>query len=928
MSDSLWAATDQQERLQELISNTSGEKEAPLRRDVRSLGVILGDVLRAQVGAEFFDTVERVRTLAIAHRELHQQQSVDPTTPTDESAPLGSAQKLIASLPVSVSYRLARAFATYFELTNLAETNHRKRRRRALLSSAEAKPQPGSFHGTLQRLKNARVSAQQVLDALGELLIMPVFTAHPTEVARRTVLFKRRRIADALERLDRVPLPPRVAAEIEEEIAAEITALWQSDDVRRRQPTVRDEISLGLDYYSTVIIGAIPGLYQEIAYALRDTFGIDQEAFTLPTVVRFGSWIGGDRDGNPHVTPEVTFAALRLARNTILQRYLRAIEELVEKLSTSDLQTEVSPELAQRVAEYSERLQTPDPSPAEKSGHEPYRRLLTHIWRRLRATQEQGNADAYASAQEFRADLALMNDSLRLHTGARIANRYVAPLLRQVETFGFHLHTLDLRQHADLHSSTLEHLRRVVDLQKGVTSESDDSRLVLDTLRMAADVQRAFTAEAMTTHVISGSESADDIRTLVRLTELAGGHVAPLPEKDGPRSQHRLMPVPLFESIADLRAAPEICRSLWSAPDYAPYLDAWGRNQEVMLGYSDSNKDGGMITSTWEIYRAHRALQRLALEHDIKLTLFHGRGGTVGRGGGPTHRSLLAQPSTGFSGLLKLTEQGEVMGWKYSDGVLAERSLELMIAASLEVLLRSRGLAGDPSEDSHWDALMNALSDTAYAAYREGIAENPDIIPYFEQATPVQELALARIGSRPAKRKQTKGIADLRAIPWVFGWMQSRHVVPAWYGVGTALEAIERAEGIDALRNMYRLFTLFNDLVGNVEIGMSKADLTIARLYSELVTDQTVRQRVFTRLAEEFDRTHRMILAVSEQDALLERNPVLARSIRLRNPYVDPLSLVQVDLLRRKRAGERAEWLDYALAATINGIAAGLRNTG
>jgi phosphoenolpyruvate carboxylase len=343
-----------------------------------------------------------------------------------------------------------------------------------------------------------------------------------------------------------------------------------------------------------------------------------------------------------------------------------------------------------------------------------------------------------------------------------------------------------------------------------------------------------------------------------------------------------------------------------------------------MLGYSDSNKDGGMITSTWEIFRAHRALHEVARECNVDLMLFHGRGGTVGRGGGPTHHAILAQPARAFSGKLKLTEQGEVLGWKYSDPVLALRSLELMVAASLEVRVR----AAKAPDDHRWDDPMNALSELAFSCYREQIADNPNTVTYFEQGTPVGELALARIGSRPSKRKKTKGISDLRAIPWVFGWMQSRHVVPAWFAVGTALEHFERAHGLEALRRMYREFPLFNDLIGNVEIGMAKADFTIARLYADLVEPVEVRSKTFGVLAEEFARTHHMIKIVSEQSTLLERNPVLSRSIRLRNPYVDPLSLLQVDLLRRKRAGERGDWLDYALAATINGISAGLRNTG
>ncbi len=413
--------------------------------------------------------------------------------------------------------------------------------------------------------------------------------------------------------------------------------------------------------------------------------------------------------------------------------------------------------------------------------------------------------------------------------------------------------------------------------------------------------------------------------SLVWLAHLSGVRVAASEDGRDPG----LMPVPLFESIEDLRRCPEVCRELWTSEAYAPLLASWGRAQEVMLGYSDSNKDGGMLTSTWEIYKAHRALHRVAAECDVRLRLFHGRGGTVGRGGGPTHRAIVAQPAGAFGGQLKITEQGEVLNWKYSEPVLAERNLELMIAASLEALSRS---AGTPPADElrEWEAALDEMSRDAFDFYRANVAENPDILPYFEEATPVLELEHARIGSRPPRRGERRGLEDLRAIPWVFGWMQSRHVLPAWFGVGHALEKFVGADAARErlLQEMFEGFPLFEDLISNVEIGMAKADFSIAALYAGLVTDGDLRRRVFELVTEEFRRTRRMLLRVSRQSRLLENNQVLARSIRLRNPYVDSLSLIQVELLRRKRAGEERDELNYALAATINGVSAGLRNTG
>ncbi|HEX2190002.1 MAG TPA: phosphoenolpyruvate carboxylase, partial [Longimicrobiaceae bacterium] len=536
---------------------------------------------------------------------------------------------------------------------------------------------------------------------------------------------------------------------------------------------------------------------------------------------------------------------------------------------------------------------------------------------------DPAHPQAYPDAAAFADDLRLIRESLVQNRGDRPARLLLGPLMRKVETFGFHLHTLDVRQHARVHE------RAMAELFGGAGGEdaplpdapSEDTLKLLDTMRAVADLKRTYPPEAIQTYVISGARNVDDVLAVVRLAETSGVRVAGTEDDPG------LMPVPLFESIEDLRNAPVVCRALWTREDYARLLDSWGRRQEVMLGYSDSNKDGGMLTSTWEIYKAHRELHRAARECGVTLRLFHGRGGTVGRGGGPTHRAITSQPPGAFDGEIKITEQGEVLGWKYADPVLAERSLELMVAASLDALARTD--RPDPQREARWEAAMEGMSAAAFGFYREHVADDPDVLAYFQQATPVGELEHARIGSRPARRGETRGLDDLRAIPWVFGWMQSRHVLPGWFGVGHALESFAEEEGGEALlREMMEAFPLFHDLVRNVEMGMAKADLSIARRYADLVEDAALRDRVFGRIVEEFDRTRRMVLRVTGQERLLDENPVLARSIRLRNPYVDPLSLVQVSLLRRKRAGEESEELNYAIAATINGISAGLRNTG
>jgi phosphoenolpyruvate carboxylase len=632
-------------------------------------------------------------------------------------------------------------------------------------------------------------------------------------------------------------------------------------------------------------------------------------------VLRFGSWIGGDRDGNPLVTPACTRDALQIARETILDYYVERVKDLIWQLSPSTYQVPVSSELEAALNSYAATISAPEPNPKRHPPQEVYRRFLDYVLARLvLARDESGNANAYKNAAEFCEDLSLARQSLLANGGERIARSLFDPLLRQVDTFGFHLHTLDVREHASVHKRALLEFANVAENALPPAPSKETVKL-LDSLRVVSDLKREYPSEAIRSYVISGAQSERDVTALVSLAELSGVQVIANGSDPG------VMPVPLFESIEDLRNCPAICRNLWTSHDYARLLDSWGRRQEVMLGYSDSNKDGGMLTSTWEIFKAHRALHRVAAECNVKLTLFHGRGGTVGRGGGPTHHAIIAQPQGAFTGQIKITEQGEVMNWKYSDRVLAERNLELMIAASLEALSRP-GVADLGHEG---EAALEKMSRDAFEFYREKIAENEDVLTYFEEATPVRELEHVRSGSRPTRRSAGRGLGDLRAIPWVFGWMQSRHVVPAWFGVGFALERFAEKS---LLERLVRQFPLFTDLIANVEIGLAKADLAIARLYAGLVSDAMLRERVFGMLFEEFERTTAMVLRLTGQTTLLEQNPVLARSIRLRNPYVDPLSLIQVELLRRKRRGEDTDDLNYALAATINGIAAGLRNTG
>jgi phosphoenolpyruvate carboxylase len=981
---SLWTPERWTDRLTELEATDFDSKQAPLRRDIRSLGALLGQVLREQAGDELFEKVETLRRASIARREAELAGDFEAARARLEEA---RALTRAAAEDPSTAHKLARAFAFYFELINLAETNHRKRRRRGgLLVDGRDTVQRGSMRGTLRRLREAGYTRDSALELLTRICIIPVFTAHPTEVARRSVMFKRRRISDLLEQLDQFATPPAELASLERDLLAEITALWQTDDVRDVRPTVRDEIRMGLDYYESSIFNTIPVLYAEVANALDAEFPLSEvpeesssrtdsnlpledapQTHTgltaLPTLVRFGSWIGGDRDGNPFVTASTTVDSLAMARNLLQSYYLEQLRVLFEQLASSQHQAAISPALRDRLRSYLGHLRRSGPGSNEIIPTEAVRFAIACFTLRLggeppnvmyRNLQLAPDASlsTYANAAEFLDDLQLLRDSLACNRGERLAALHIDPLIMAVRTFGLHLHTLDLRQHARVHAAAVEELSAwqssIANGGLQLPAElSAQTAEVLATFRMLASLKQENPG-AITNYVVSGATCAEDALRVLWLARLGGVHV------EGSFSDPGLQPVLLFESIEDLRNAPAICRELWTSDAFRPLLDAWSGRQEVMLGYSDSNKDGGMIASTWEIWKAHRALHEAARECGVNLRLFHGRGGTVGRGGGPTHRALFAQPVDSFNGELRITEQGEVLNWKYSDVVLAERNLELMIAAALDAVARPDLNAPDRAEgitnthltgaiDPAWEAAFDDLSATSLSYYQQHILEDPDVFEYFEQATPVAELEHARIGSRPAKRgdksaTRQRSLADLRAIPWVFGWMQSRHVVPAYFGVGYALEQLANSSpnGLDLLRQMMRSFPLFIDMIRNVELALAKADFGVAHLYSTLVEDEALRDRVYSLLEEEFARTIRMTLAVTGQETLLERNPVLANSIRLRNPYVDPMSLLQLELLSRKRAEDvnKAEFeqtkaeLDRAITATINGISAGLRNTG
>jgi phosphoenolpyruvate carboxylase len=750
-SKPLWNADDQKARLSELTApSDNSAKDRSLRRDVRSLGALLGRVLVEQSGQDLFDTVEELRQLMIQHRER-----AGRGTAADKL--MARAQEMISQMDLERAYQVTKAFAIYFELANLAETNHRKRRRRARRLGQQGATLPGSFHGTLLRMKKAGISDDAALAALRQVMVTPVFTAHPTEVARQTVLLKRRRISEQLERLDRLPLTVGEALRCEQVIHAEIVSLWQTDEVRQTKPTVNDEIRMGLRYFRLSLFETLPRIYVEVAEAVREVYGTVLEVDELPNLLSFGSWIGGDRDGNPLVKPECVKDALELARTVIFREYIREVEFLSDCLSSSSRQAGASAEILLRLAQYKGSMHGARMLWGPDNTVELYRRFLSYVIYRLQRSREGPDVQgSYKDAREFEADLVMLRSSLMANRGQRLAEAFVDPLLRQLQTFGFHLQVLDIRQHARVHAEVLQEIgTKKIDLNKiaagntevrktklrkaelretapalaagAATLESSEvspqAQELIETLRTIQRLKQVYPAQSIRQYIISGAESEEDVLNVVRLAKACGVRLAGSgdhdPDSDDPDLDEPylgdpgLMPVPLFESIDSLRAAGDAMRRLWRHADYQPLLDSWGRWQEVMLGYSDSNKDGGMLTSTWELYKAHRDLHHAAQECGVKLRLFHGRGGTVGRGGGPTHAAILAQPEGCFSGRIRITEQGEVLNWKYADAVLAEWNLELMIAASLEALTRSGPQSKDqqpkdqqPRDQARWEEAM------------------------------------------------------------------------------------------------------------------------------------------------------------------------------------------------------------------------------
>jgi len=830
----------------------------------------VGDVLREQCGEDFFQLVERARRAAIAGAddELH---------------------ALIRDLPVADAETLIRAFATYFEVINLAERIHRIRRRRDYLR-ADAAPQEGS-------LKAAGALLRQ------PLLIEPVFTAHPTEATRRTLLEKEQVIGRLLvERLDPSRTPDEERAALAR-IREEVTAAWQTDPHPSARPTVMDELENVLFYLTDVVYRVVPPFYEELEQAA---------GMPVQSVLRFGSWVGGDMDGNPNVGGDTLLAALERQRELVLERYRRETAELSRRLSQSGAGVGVSESIRNRVAEYRGQFSKAFDAIPPRYHDMPYRVLLALMAARLDATRRT-EAGGYGGSSELEQDLQMIIASLRSHRGEHAGLFGVQRLLRRVETFGFHLATIDLRQHSQVHRAVL------ASLEQGGGKDAQATR-TLDVFKAIGAARARFGDRAVGLYIISMAEGADDVLAVLTLARQAGlvadGNHVPLDV------------APLFETVADLQRAPSVLEQLLKDPEYRAHLAARGMRQVVMIGYSDSNKDAGIAASRWALQQAQAALVEIAERSEVDLAFFHGRGGTVSRGGGKISSAILSAPRGSVKGRLRVTEQGEVINAKYGLRGIAMRTLEQTVSAV--ALATARPRAPDPRDD-RWGAIMNEIARDSRAAYRALIYEDPQFVEYFRQATPIDVIQRMAIGSRPATRSNPDDpghmIEQLRAIPWVFAWTQSRHLLPGWYGVGTALDRAASRYGAEALHEMAREWPFLRTLIDDVEMVLGVTDLTIAVRYAGLAG--ALGERYFPKIREEFERVARHVLALKHEQALLDSDAALQRSIRLRNPYVDPMSLLQVDLLVRWRAAGRPDdQMFRALMASVRGIAQGLQSTG
>ncbi len=902
--------------------------------DQALLGEILAQVVRRDEGETALDV--HARTVELARSARAGQDGAD-----EELA------DLVSSLAVHEVEVLVRSLTHWLQLTNLAEDNERIRRVRARERRHLPAPRQGSVRNAVALLADQGATADELRALLERAEVRPVLTAHPTEARRRTTLEKLARIFAVLRDADeREALPGREGA-ARRELLATVQELWGSDELRGVSPTVLDEVRAGLVYFVTTLADAVPVIYRDLEEALAEIY--PGETFTVPPLLSFGSWMGGDRDGNHHVTHRVTAEALDVMRETCLRLYEDRLNLLAKRMSLSEGNAGAGAGIAELLTDGAQRFPVTAAWLAGINAGEPYRRVFSFLRERVRATRK-GMPEGYERPTDLLDDLRVVEHALLERAGAFTAAGDLHDLIRQVEAFGFHFARMDVRDHAERHRAALDEIFVTLGLHDGYAALRDAERAdllcreiadrrplvpteisrfspatqeVVCTFRMLAEVLAGAHRGAIESYIVSGTEGPADLLEVLLLMKEAA-----LTRAGGEEATLRI--VPLFEAGATLQAAPATMAALLERPVYRAALRAVGDEQEVMIGYSDSNKDVGYLASGWATYRAQIDIAEVLRAAGVSWTFFHGRGGAVGRGGGPTNVAIAALPPGTVAGRLKMTEQGEVLAAKYAVGEIAHRELELTASAVLATALDRTGPA--PEQRARYEALMERMAADAEAVYRALAHDDPDFVRFFSVVTPVDEISRLRLGSRPAKRPGDGGIDDLRAIPWVFSWTQARIVLPAWYGLGTALEHAREDVGVDELREMERTWPFFAALLSNAEMACAKADPGIARRYVDLWEETEPRERIWGAIVDELERTRRELVAVCDGERLLDRQPLLQASIDRRNPYVDPLSYVQVELLRRLREGPTphtaVEDLGRVSLLAVNGIAGGMRNTG
>ncbi|MGX6442183.1 phosphoenolpyruvate carboxylase [Neobacillus sp. K501] len=914
----------------------ANDSSLPLRRDVKLLGQMLGEILVNHGGTELLDKVEKIRAMSKSLRTQFNKEIYS------------ELKHEISNLTTPMRKQVIRAFSMYFHLINIAEQNHRIRRRRQYHLDDENIFQPNSIESAILSLKDNHISEEMILDVLDNMSLELVITAHPTEATKRSILEIQQRIAEILKELDHPLLTPRERRKLNESLFNEVTILWQTDELRHYKPTVLDEVRNGLYYFDQTLFDVLPEIHQEVEDCLTKNYM--NTSWNVPNFLRFGSWIGGDRDGNPNVTPEVTWETLHMQRKLVLKKYKNVLIDLMKRYSHSTTRVGVSEELLQTLVQ-EEELFLPEEKkwPIET---EVYRRKFAIIIERVK--QVGKSERGYNTSEELLEDLFIVQRSLQSHHPAAHELKTIQKLIRQVQLFGFHLATLDIRNHSGEHEAAISEILRKVRIAENYSELDEETKIqvlqnilldprpllllnedysvetqqMINVFQMIKNAHKEFGLRSISVYLVSMTKSPSDLLEVLVLAKEAGIYRL---HADG-SIESQLNVAPLLETIDDLTAGPKIMETLFQMPVYRNHLTQMNNQQEIMLGYSDGSKDGGTLTANWKLYKAQLEIHEMAKKYQVRLKFFHGRGGSLGRGGGPLNKSLLSQPAETIGDGVKITEQGEVLSSRYLLEDIAYRSLEQATSTLLQASARvSKEAEKGRIRDDQWERTIEEISNTALTKYQSLVFGDPDFLTYFNEATPLRELGDLNIGSRPMSRKNRGRFEDLRAIPWVFAWTQSRQLLPAWYAAGTGLEsfASKGKENLQLLQQMYERWPFFQSTIDNLQMALMKADITTAKEYLTLVEDHSIAERIFANILDEYERTKEILLKITGDNELLDHTPNIKDSVFRRNPYVDPLNFLQVELIKQLRGqDEPNEELLTEVLLTISGISAGLRNTG